>query len=177
MSKKHKQSGTAHAPASSAYVAAFEQDLAAMTVAEFIRWNPRFTEEEARARITAAKAKVDRMKHKQPSAGVFDARDLSPAGTPEEIAEQTRQAVVRGQAAIDSRTPAEQLEHENKLLAEQPAGSGEKMRPSDYEPDDGTLTARQVAAIKADAAEHLPKGKVLSGAQLVPTQKSGGLQS
>lgn len=35
------------------------------------------------------------------------------------------------------------------------------------------LTARQVAAIKADAAEYLPKGKVLSGAQLVPTQKSG----
>jgi hypothetical protein len=40
-----------------------------MTVAEFIRWNPRFTEEEARARIAAAKAKVGRMKHKQPSAG------------------------------------------------------------------------------------------------------------
>ncbi len=31
-----------------------------------------------------------------------------------------------------------------------------------YEPDDGPLTARQLAAVKADAARHLPKGKVLS---------------
>ena len=69
INRKHKQSGTTLAPASAAYEAAFEQDLAAMTVAEFIRWNPRFTEEEARARIAAAKAKVGRMKHKQPSAG------------------------------------------------------------------------------------------------------------
>lgn len=117
MSKKHKQSGIALAPASAAYVAAFEQDLATMTVAEFIRWNPRFTEEEARARIAAAMAKVGRMKHKQPSAGVFDTRDLSPAGTPEELVEQMRKAVVRSHAAIDSHTPAEQLERENKLLA------------------------------------------------------------
>lgn len=100
----------------------------------------RFTEEQARARIAAAKAKVGRMKHKQPSAGVFDTRDLSPAGTPEEFAEQIRQAVVRGHAAIDSRMPTEQLEHENKLLTALLAGSGEKMRPSDYEPDDGPLT-------------------------------------
>ncbi|ABM94158.1 hypothetical protein Mpe_B0192 (plasmid) [Methylibium petroleiphilum PM1] len=51
------------------------------------------------------------------------------------------------------------------------------MRPSCYEPDDEPLTARQLAAIKADAAEHLPKGKVLSDAKLVPTEKSGGLPS
>jgi hypothetical protein len=31
-----------------------------------------------------------------------------------------------------------------------------------YEPDDGPLTARQLAAVKADAARHLPKGRVLS---------------
>jgi hypothetical protein len=31
-----------------------------------------------------------------------------------------------------------------------------------YEPDDGPLTARQLAAVKADSAKHLPKGKVLS---------------
>jgi len=126
MNKKHKQSGTALGPASAAYEAAFDRDLAAMTVAEFIRWNPRFTEEEARARIAAAKDKVGRMKHKQPSAGVFDARDLSHAGTPEELAEQMRVAVERGQADIASRTPAQQLEHENKLLAALLAGSGEK---------------------------------------------------
>lgn len=116
MNKKHKQPGTALAPASAAYKAAFENDLAGMTVAEFIRWNPRFTEEEARARIAAAKAKVDRLKHKQPSA----------VGTPEVLAQQMRQAVERGQADIASRTSAQQLEHENKLLAALLAGSGEK---------------------------------------------------
>jgi hypothetical protein len=31
-----------------------------------------------------------------------------------------------------------------------------------YESDDGPLTARQLAAVKAHAAKHLPKGKVLS---------------
>lgn len=31
-----------------------------------------------------------------------------------------------------------------------------------YESDDGPLTARQLAAVKADAAKHLPKGRVLS---------------
>ena len=31
-----------------------------------------------------------------------------------------------------------------------------------YEPDDGPLTAKDVAAIRKDAAKHLPKGKVLS---------------
>jgi hypothetical protein len=35
-----------------------------------------------------------------------------------------------------------------------------------YEADDGPLTARQLAAVKADAAKHLPKGKVLSEASL-----------
>ncbi|ABM94159.1 hypothetical protein [Methylibium petroleiphilum] len=96
MNRKNKQPGTGGTPASVAYEVAFEQDLAGMTVAEFIRWNPRFTEEEARSRIAAAKAKVGRTKHKQPSASVFDARDLSLAGTPEELAEQMRVAVERG---------------------------------------------------------------------------------
>lgn len=127
MNKKHKHPGTALAPASAEYEAAFDQDLAGMTVAEFIRWNPRFTEEEARARIAAAKAKVDRLKHKQPRAGVFDTRDLNAAGTPEVLAQQMLQAVERGQADIASRTPAQQLEHENKLLAALLAGSGEKL--------------------------------------------------
>lgn len=45
----------------SEYEFAFEQEIAAMTVAEFIHWNPRFTEAEARDRIDAAKAKVDRL--------------------------------------------------------------------------------------------------------------------
>ena len=31
-----------------------------------------------------------------------------------------------------------------------------------YAPDDGPLTARQIAAIRKDAAKRLPKGKVLS---------------
>lgn len=35
-----------------------------------------------------------------------------------------------------------------------------------YEVDDGPLTARQLAAIKADADKHLPKGKVLSESSL-----------
>jgi hypothetical protein len=30
-----------------------------------------------------------------------------------------------------------------------------------YAPDDGPLTAKQIAAIRKDAAKHLPKGKVL----------------
>lgn len=37
-----------------------------------------------------------------------------------------------------------------------------------YEPDDGPLTAKQMAKIKADAAQHLPKGKVVSEASLFP---------
>lgn len=127
MNKKHRQSGTALAPASAEYEAAFDQDLAAMTVAEFIRWNPRFSEDEARERIAEAKAKVvARLKRSQLSAGVFDARDLSVAGTPEQLAEQMRHAVESGKADIASRTPAQQLEHENKLLAALLAGSGEK---------------------------------------------------
>jgi hypothetical protein len=36
-----------------------------------------------------------------------------------------------------------------------------------YEPDDGPLTARQLAAVKADAAKHLPKGRVLSKESLL----------
>lgn len=35
-----------------------------------------------------------------------------------------------------------------------------------YEADDGPLTARQLAAVKADASKHLPTGKVLSEASL-----------
>ncbi len=31
-----------------------------------------------------------------------------------------------------------------------------------YAPDGGPLTARQVAALRKDAAKHLPKGKLLS---------------
>jgi hypothetical protein len=31
-----------------------------------------------------------------------------------------------------------------------------------YAPDDGPLTAKQIAAIRKDAAKHLPKGKVLA---------------
>ena len=30
-----------------------------------------------------------------------------------------------------------------------------------YEPDDGPLTAKQLASLRKDAKEHLPKGKVL----------------
>lgn len=35
-----------------------------------------------------------------------------------------------------------------------------------YPADDGPLTARQFAAVKADAAKQLPKGKVLTEASL-----------
>lgn len=35
-----------------------------------------------------------------------------------------------------------------------------------YEADDGPLTARHFAAVKADASKHLPKGKVLAEASL-----------
>lgn len=35
-----------------------------------------------------------------------------------------------------------------------------------YPAEDGPLTARQLAAVKADAARHLPKGKLLSEASL-----------
>jgi len=35
-----------------------------------------------------------------------------------------------------------------------------------YEPDDGPLTARQLAAVKADSAKRMPKGKLLSEASL-----------
>lgn len=31
-----------------------------------------------------------------------------------------------------------------------------------YAPDDGPLTAKQIAALRKDAAKHLPKGKTLS---------------
>jgi hypothetical protein len=31
-----------------------------------------------------------------------------------------------------------------------------------YAPDDGPLTAKQITALRKDAAQHLPKGKVLS---------------
>ncbi len=31
-----------------------------------------------------------------------------------------------------------------------------------YEPDDGPMTARQLAAARADAAKHMPKGKLQS---------------
>ena len=37
-----------------------------------------------------------------------------------------------------------------------------------YESDDGPLTARQLAAVKADAANHMPSGKVLSEESLFP---------
>lgn len=46
-----------------------------------------------------------------------------------------------------------------------PAKLAEKTLP-DYEVDDGTLTARHLAAVQADAAKRLPKGKVLSEASL-----------
>lgn len=42
------------------YNFAFECEVASMTVAEFMRWNPRFDEAEAGIRIAAAKAKVAR---------------------------------------------------------------------------------------------------------------------
>ena len=35
-----------------------------------------------------------------------------------------------------------------------------------YAPDDGPLTAKQVRALRKDAANHLPKGKVLSSEAL-----------
>jgi hypothetical protein len=31
-----------------------------------------------------------------------------------------------------------------------------------YAPDDGPLTAKQITALRKDAAQHLPKGKLLS---------------
>ena len=31
-----------------------------------------------------------------------------------------------------------------------------------YEPDDGPLTAKQITALRKDAAKHLPKGKVVA---------------
>lgn len=31
-----------------------------------------------------------------------------------------------------------------------------------YAPDDGPLTAKQISALRKDAAKHLPKGKVIS---------------
>lgn len=37
-----------------------------------------------------------------------------------------------------------------------------------YEADEGPLTARQLATVKADAARHLPRGKVISEASLFP---------
>jgi|ERR1035437_440503 hypothetical protein len=37
-----------------------------------------------------------------------------------------------------------------------------------YAPDDGPLTAKQVAAIRKDAANYLPKGKTLSRQDLFP---------
>ncbi len=37
-----------------------------------------------------------------------------------------------------------------------------------YEPDDRPLTARQIAAVKADARKSPPRGKVLSEASLLP---------
>lgn len=35
-----------------------------------------------------------------------------------------------------------------------------------YAPDDGPLTAKQVRALRKDAAKHMPKGKVLSSEAL-----------
>ena len=35
-----------------------------------------------------------------------------------------------------------------------------------YEPDDGPLTAKQMTAIRKDAAKHLPRGKVLESQDL-----------
>lgn len=81
MNRKHKPA-TAGAPASATYEAAFEQDLADMTIAEFMRWNPQFAEEDARARITAATATVGRLTREQPSADAFDAPDLGITGAP-----------------------------------------------------------------------------------------------
>ena len=37
-----------------------------------------------------------------------------------------------------------------------------------YGADDGPLTARRLAAVKADAAKHMPKGRVLSEQSLFP---------
>lgn len=42
------------------YDFAFECEVAGMTVAKFIRWNPHFDEAEAEVLIAAAKAKVAR---------------------------------------------------------------------------------------------------------------------
>ena len=35
-----------------------------------------------------------------------------------------------------------------------------------YAPDDGPLTAKQIAALRKDAAKHMPKGKTISKAVL-----------
>lgn len=37
-----------------------------------------------------------------------------------------------------------------------------------YAPDDGPLTAKQIAVLRKDAAKHMPKGKVLSKLDLFP---------
>lgn len=37
-----------------------------------------------------------------------------------------------------------------------------------YAPDDGPLTAKQVRALRKDAAKHLPTGKLLSSQTLFP---------
>lgn len=37
-----------------------------------------------------------------------------------------------------------------------------------YEPDDGPLTAKQITALRKDAAKHLPKGSTLFRADLFP---------
>lgn len=84
MNRKHEQPASAVAPASATYEAAFEPDLAGMTVAEFMRLSPHFAEEEARARIATARATVGRLTRAHPSADVFDGPDLGVTGTPED---------------------------------------------------------------------------------------------
>jgi hypothetical protein len=64
MTRSKTKSRTASKPRALTYEEAFDLDLAGMTVAEFIRWNPHFTEDEARIQIAAAKAKVERLKRK-----------------------------------------------------------------------------------------------------------------
>ncbi|TAH48369.1 MAG: hypothetical protein EYC67_05095 [Betaproteobacteria bacterium] len=55
-----KKQKDVHLETRTEYNFAFECEVASMTVAEFIRWNPRFDEAEAEERIAAAKAKVAR---------------------------------------------------------------------------------------------------------------------
>jgi hypothetical protein len=55
-----KKQKDAQLAAKKEYDFAFECEVAGMTVAEFIRWNPNFDEVEAGVRIAAAKAKVAR---------------------------------------------------------------------------------------------------------------------